>query len=39
MLPAAEKAYWHLHNLEILSGQLRMPGLPDVARRKRSGAR
>jgi hypothetical protein len=30
-LPADEKAYWHPHNYEILSGQLRMPGLPDVA--------
>lgn len=30
-LPADERAYWHPHNYEILSGQLRMPGLPDVA--------
>jgi Protein of unknown function (DUF1264) len=30
-LPTEEKAYWHPHNYEILSGQLRMPGLPDVA--------
>jgi hypothetical protein len=30
-LPGEEKAYWHPHNFEILSGQLRMPGLPDVA--------
>jgi hypothetical protein len=30
-LPALEKALWHPHNYEILSGQLRMPGLPDVA--------
>ncbi len=30
-LPADERAYWHPHNFEILSGQLRMPGLPDVA--------
>ena len=30
-LPAEEKAYWHPHNYEILSGQLRMPGLPDTA--------
>jgi hypothetical protein len=30
-LPAEERAYWHPHNYEILSGQLRMPGLPDVA--------
>ena len=26
-LPPDEKAYWHPHNYEILSGQLRMPGL------------
>jgi hypothetical protein len=30
-LPAEEKSYWHPHNFEILSGQLRMPGLPDGA--------
>jgi hypothetical protein len=30
-LAAQEKAYWHPHNYEILSGALRMPGLPDVA--------
>jgi hypothetical protein len=30
-LPAEERAYWHPHNYEILSGTLRMPGLPDVA--------
>ena len=30
-LPADEKVFWHPHNYEILSGQLRMPGLPDVA--------
>lgn len=30
-LPSEEKPYWHPHNFEILSGQLRMPGLPDVA--------
>ncbi len=30
-LPAAEKKYWHPHNHEILSGQLVMPGLPDIA--------
>ena len=30
-LPADEKAYWHPHNYEILSGQLRAPGLPDAA--------
>jgi len=33
-LPADEKAYWHPHNYEILSGQLRMPGLPDVVERQ-----
>ena len=33
-LPVAERAYWHPHNYEILSGQLRMPGLPDVAERE-----
>src|SRR5215203_2503796 len=30
-LPAAEKAFWHPHNYEVLSGTLRMPGLPDAA--------
>jgi hypothetical protein len=30
-LPAEEKAYWHPHNYELLSGQLQMPGLPDAA--------
>ena len=30
-LPPDEKAYWHPHNYEILSGTLRMPNLPDVA--------
>ncbi len=30
-LPEEEKAYWHPHNFEILSGQLAAPGLPDVA--------
>lgn len=30
-LPEEEKAYWHPHNYEILSGQLVAPGLPDVA--------
>lgn len=30
-LPPDEKPYWHPHNFEILSGELRMPGLPDVA--------
>jgi hypothetical protein len=33
-LPANEKAYWHPHNFEILSGQLRLPGLPDVAEKE-----
>ena len=30
-LPAEEKAYWHPHNYEVLSGTLQMPGLPDAA--------
>jgi hypothetical protein len=30
-LPSEEKPYWHPHNYEILSGTLRMPGLPDAA--------
>jgi hypothetical protein len=30
-LPADERPYWHPHNYEILSGQLRAPGLPDAA--------
>jgi hypothetical protein len=30
-LPADERPYWHPHNYEILSGTLRMPGLPDAA--------
>lgn len=30
-LPAEERAYWHPHNYEILSGQLVAPGLPDAA--------
>ncbi len=33
-LPAEERAYWHPHNYEILSGTLRMPGLPDAAEKK-----
>jgi hypothetical protein len=33
-LPADEKGFWHPHNYEILSGQLRMPGLPDVAEKE-----
>ncbi|ETX26825.1 hypothetical protein RISW2_19065 [Roseivivax isoporae LMG 25204] len=30
-LPEAEKAYWHPHNYEVLSGQLSAPGLPESA--------
>ena len=30
-LPAAERAFWHPHNGEILSGQLVAPGIPEVA--------
>jgi hypothetical protein len=30
-LPVAERAYWHPHNGEILSGQLVGPGLPSAA--------
>lgn len=30
-LPDAERALWHPHNHEILSGQLIAPGLPEVA--------
>lgn len=33
-LPTEEKAYWHPHNYEVLSGQLRMPGLPDAAEKE-----
>jgi hypothetical protein len=33
-LPTEERSYWHPHNYEILSGQLRMPGLPDAAERE-----
>jgi hypothetical protein len=33
-LPAGEKAYWHPHNYEILSGQLRLPGLPNAAEKE-----
>jgi hypothetical protein len=33
-LPPEEKAYWHPHNYEILSGTLRMPGLPDAAEKE-----
>jgi hypothetical protein len=30
-LPEDERAYWHPHNFEVLSGQLVAPGLPEVA--------
>ncbi len=30
-LPQGERQYWHPHNYEILSGTLRMPGLPAAA--------
>ncbi len=33
-LPVEERAYWHPHNYEVLSGELRMPGLPDAAERE-----
>jgi hypothetical protein len=33
-LPESEKAYWHPHNYEVLSGTLRMPGLPDAAEKE-----
>jgi hypothetical protein len=33
-LPAQEKAYWHPHNYEVLSGTLRMPGLPDAVEKE-----
>jgi hypothetical protein len=33
-LAADEKAYWHPHNYEILSGTLRLPGLPDAVERE-----
>jgi hypothetical protein len=33
-LSAEEKAYWHPHNYEILSGTLRMPGIPDAAEKE-----
>jgi hypothetical protein len=32
-LPVDERAYWHPHNYEILSGQLTAPGLPEIAER------
>ena len=30
-MPEEEKAYWHPHNFEVLSGQLVAPGLPEAA--------
>lgn len=33
-LAEEERAYWHPHNYEILSGQLRMPGLPNAAEKE-----
>jgi hypothetical protein len=33
-LPTEEKAFWHPHNYEVLSGTLRMPGLPDAAEKE-----
>lgn len=30
-LPAQERAFWHPHNAEILTGQLIAPGIPDAA--------
>ena len=30
-MPEAEKAAWHPHNFEVLSGQLVAPGLPEAA--------
>ncbi|MBJ6978359.1 MULTISPECIES: OBAP family protein [unclassified Luteimonas] len=30
-LPQEERAYWHPHNAEILSGQLVAPGIPEAA--------
>ena len=33
-LPGEEKAYWHPHNFEVLSGQLRLPGTPEVAEKE-----
>jgi len=33
-LPEAEKAYWHPHNAEILSGQLVAPGIPAPAEKE-----
>src|SRR5690606_20797706 len=33
-LPPEEKAYWHPHNYEILSGTLVLPGLPEPVERE-----
>jgi hypothetical protein len=33
-LAADERPYWHPHNYEVLSGTLRMPGLPDAAEKE-----
>jgi hypothetical protein len=33
-LPEGERAYWHPHNYEILSGQLVAPGVPEVAEKR-----
>jgi len=33
-LPTGEKAYWHPHNFEVLSAQLRMPGVPEAAEKE-----
>jgi hypothetical protein len=33
-LPPGEKAYWHPHNYEILSGELQMPGVPEAAEKE-----
>jgi Protein of unknown function (DUF1264) len=33
-LPSGEKAYWHPHNFEVLSGQLRLLGVPEVAEKE-----
>ncbi|AKT44071.1 OBAP family protein [Chondromyces crocatus] len=33
-LPEDEKPRWHPHNYEILSGQLTLPGIPEVAEKK-----
>ncbi|BBL74853.1 OBAP family protein [Methylomagnum ishizawai] len=30
-LPETERGYWHPHNYEILSGQLMVPGMPEIA--------